>query len=191
MWWASLPAITFVATIGAYVTSFSVLGSVLRDSWPLLLAHYLLQFAIVGVGEELGWRGWLLPRLLCDRSRAAAAVLVAAVWYPWHLPILLSDVGIALSFAAIALALSFLFTALWSHTKGSIFVVALAHGSVNAPLFFFEGALGSAAAGAAWYAVCVLYSGAAGLLVASTWQWWRSASSTPDIQADDKALVAG
>ncbi|MCG2798107.1 MAG: CPBP family glutamic-type intramembrane protease [Cellulomonas sp.] len=46
-------------------------------------AVWVLTF---GVGEEAGWRGWLLPELARRYGTFRAAPLVAAVWIGWHLP---------------------------------------------------------------------------------------------------------
>jgi uncharacterized protein len=37
--------------------------------------------------EEIGWRGFLLERLLGWRSALAASLLVALAWWSWHLPL--------------------------------------------------------------------------------------------------------
>ena len=46
----------------------------------VLIGHFVLQILIIAVGEELGWRGWLLPRLLERVSRLRAALIVGAAW---------------------------------------------------------------------------------------------------------------
>lgn len=66
--------------------SWSQLG--ITDKLPGLgtvavLAVWVLTF---GLGEESGWRGWLLPHLSGRFSVFASASIVAAVWMAWHLP---------------------------------------------------------------------------------------------------------
>ena len=39
-----------------------------------------------GLGEEAGWRGWLLPHLAERLSTFWAALTVAGVWIVWHAP---------------------------------------------------------------------------------------------------------
>lgn len=39
-----------------------------------------------GLGEEAGWRGWLLPALARRTGVLGASLVVAAVWITWHLP---------------------------------------------------------------------------------------------------------
>ncbi len=136
-WIGTVPALTLIVTGLACLatgTSLEALASAFRDGWTLLLAHYLLALLTVGIGEELGWRGWLLPKLLARHRRADATVLVATVWCAWHLPKLILGGGVGVSLAVVSYALSFLFTVLWSHTRGNVLAVALAHASVNAPI---------------------------------------------------------
>jgi membrane protease YdiL (CAAX protease family) len=101
---------------------------------PWLAAHLLLQFVFVGCGEELGWRGWLLPQLLKRYSLPAATAIVAAIWGCWHMPILMMGWRTTAPFLFGVFGLSFLFTALWERVNGNIFVLAMAHAGVNAPL---------------------------------------------------------
>jgi membrane protease YdiL (CAAX protease family) len=41
--------------------------------------------ALMALGEEYGWRGYLLPKLL-PLGEVKAAVLIGAIWATWHLP---------------------------------------------------------------------------------------------------------
>ncbi|MGO4209495.1 CPBP family intramembrane glutamic endopeptidase [Terriglobus sp. 2YAB30_2] len=104
------------------------------QAWPLFAAHALLQFVFAGCGEELGWRGWLLPQLMTRHRTVVATMIVAAIWGCWHAFILLSGLRTASTFLFGVFGLSFLFTALWQRVNGNIFVLAVAHASVNAPL---------------------------------------------------------
>jgi membrane protease YdiL (CAAX protease family) len=52
-------------------------------AWPIVALVWVLTF---GLGEEAGWRGWLLPALSRRVSPFWAALIVAAVWIAWHAP---------------------------------------------------------------------------------------------------------
>ena len=52
-------------------------------AWPLVVVVWVLTF---GLGEETGWRGWLLPALSRRLSVFWASLIVAGVWIAWHLP---------------------------------------------------------------------------------------------------------
>jgi uncharacterized protein len=55
--------------------------------WLIALATTPILFAnIAPLGEELGWRGYLLPRLLALMGPFAASAVLAAIWCVWHVP---------------------------------------------------------------------------------------------------------
>ena len=102
------------------------------------VANWLLMTVSYGVGEETGWRGFLLPRLQSTRSALRATLLLTAIWAPWHLPAFgfregyvgLGVVGTA-GFLIGLVAGAIVLTSLYNASRGSILVVALWHGSWN------------------------------------------------------------
>jgi uncharacterized protein len=72
------------------------LGWTIRDP-TLFVALYFLLMATTGMiagvatalGEEIGWRGFLAPRLVATLGFTVGAVLTGTIWASWHLPILL------------------------------------------------------------------------------------------------------
>ena len=94
---------------------------------------------IVGIFEELGWRGFLLPRLQLTRSALASALIVALVWLPWHLPELVSDPGQRplVPFAIYVVALSVILAWIYNGTHGGLPVVILFHAAFNSFTKFF------------------------------------------------------
>jgi membrane protease YdiL (CAAX protease family) len=89
-------------------------------------------------GEEYGWRGYLLPRLL-PLGEVRATLLVGLIWGPWHVPFLLAGLNYPgvnfwvafLVFCFTVVVLSFLYTWLYVAASGSVLVVALVHQSFN------------------------------------------------------------
>jgi membrane protease YdiL (CAAX protease family) len=54
----------------------------------LVAAEFVRVLFLGGpLGEELGWRGFALPRLLARRSPFGASVLLGVVWGLWHAPL--------------------------------------------------------------------------------------------------------
>jgi membrane protease YdiL (CAAX protease family) len=51
-----------------------------------MLSAIGMQVITGAVGEELGWRGYLLPRLGRSLGRMWGAVVMASTWALWHLP---------------------------------------------------------------------------------------------------------
>ncbi|PZU45429.1 MAG: CPBP family intramembrane metalloprotease [Microbacterium sp.] len=62
---------------------FGVTAKLPGLAWPLVALVWVLTF---GLGEEAGWRGWLLPALMRRMTAFWAALVVAGIWIAWHLP---------------------------------------------------------------------------------------------------------
>lgn len=98
---------------------------------------------VPALGEEIGWRGWLVSRL--EPLGATATVLVSGVvWGFWHAPLillgynypgvpgwlgLLAMMGMTISFGAVFAWLRL--------ASGSVWPAALAHGALNAAAGLF------------------------------------------------------
>lgn len=116
------------------------LQSALSQEWRRLLLLLLLEFLIVGIGEELGWRGWLLPTLLSrGLSPLGASLCVGMLWGAWHVPVLFQGPSVAVPFMVTTVSLSMLQTALWLRTSGSVLTAAAAHAACNATLATLPG----------------------------------------------------
>ncbi|MEV4324010.1 CPBP family intramembrane glutamic endopeptidase [Microbispora rosea] len=94
--------------------------------------------SIVVLGEELGWRGWLLPRLAGSQGVLKALAVTGFVWGLWHAPLTLlgynyPDIGpwAALAFTGFCVLFGMLVG--WLRlSSGSLWPAILAHGSLNA-----------------------------------------------------------
>ena len=89
---------------------------------------------VQGIGEEPGWRGFMLPRLRQRFSPLAATLLLFPAWLLWHLPAFLGrpEFGFP-QFAAFALgvlAAAVWLTLIWEKTQ-SVLMAALWHAVVN------------------------------------------------------------
>jgi membrane protease YdiL (CAAX protease family) len=104
---------------------------------PLLFAGAIGSTLLGGqVGEELGWRGYALPRLASAMGLGAASVLLGVIWAIWHLPlfyILGADtVGQSFPFYLLQVtALSVAIAWLYMKTRGSLLLTMLLHAAVN------------------------------------------------------------
>lgn len=113
--------------------------SLLRlPSWDRLI--YLVPLTLVldtgPLGEEFGWRGFALPRLLHRWQPLAAALILGVIWWAWHLPTFFiqalsqSQLSIPL-FLVNSIALSILMTGLYLRTKGDLLLMILIHLMAN------------------------------------------------------------
>ena len=85
---------------------------------------------------DVGWRGFALPRLLRRWPPLAAALILGAIWWAWHLPTFFiqalsqSQLSIPL-FLVNSLALSILMTGLHLRTGGDLLMMILVHLMAN------------------------------------------------------------
>ncbi len=173
------------ALLLAGVDASEIVAALQTGGW-LLLAHFLFQLVLVAAGEELGWRGWLLPQLSATRSRLAATSLTATVWIIWHAPLLVSSLVTTAMFVLGVFGLSVIFTSLWVATGQRLLVVVFAHASVNTPLFFWS--MLAPADGRvllAWYFQEAVYAIVALLIVGVGWRRWRFISKNEGEAIDD------
>ena len=113
---------------------------------------------IVGLFEELGWRGFLLPRLQRGRTALVAALVVGLVWLPWHLPELVSDRGERplAQFMIYILATSVILAWLYNSTQASLPIVILFHAAFNSFTKFFLSELQGSHYVVAWWTLAGL-----------------------------------
>jgi len=90
------------------------------------------------LGEEIGWRGFLVPELSMNVSFTATALISVAIWACWHYPLLIwgdynsgTPTWYGLScFTVMVISISFVFA--WMRLKsGSLWTGALLHASHN------------------------------------------------------------
>ncbi len=118
------------------------LGSFDFHPWLVSLPLIILGGRILvdpgALGEELGWRGFALPRLLELIDARSAALLLGLVWAIWHLPAFyvgsLSQSSLAfVPFVATVMSFSVFMTWLFVHVRGSVlFAGVIPHMLFNA-----------------------------------------------------------
>ena len=102
------------------------------------LMAWALWFLTSGCGEELGWRGFALPRLQRTHSAMASSVLLAIGWAGWHLPAFFyipsyTAMGLRIlpGFFFGLLAGAIVLTWLYNSSGGSVLAAVLWHASFN------------------------------------------------------------
>ena len=117
-------------------------GPALSLGMPLLGIAVFLAFHIVpgsALGEEIGWRGYVLPRLQSRMSALSAALIIGPIWALWHLPLWLTgEPGrtptLYAGFVVSVIALSVILTWVYNSTRGSLLMVVLLHATYNLPI---------------------------------------------------------
>jgi hypothetical protein len=104
----------------------------------LMLMVSALPVTLFTFGEEYGWRGYLLPRLL-PLGEIRATLLVGLIWGVWHLPLIVAglnypgvNVWLAiLAFLFVTVSISFAYTWFYVASSGSVLIAAVLHASFN------------------------------------------------------------
>lgn len=121
----------------------ALMHRILTSAWPrfgdtpiVLMFAALLVSTWVQAGEEVGWRGYALPRMSQRLGIGPASALLGIIWAAWHLPLFFypgSDLrgqSFGLYFAQV-IAISIIIGWLYWRTKGSLLIVMLFHAAVN------------------------------------------------------------
>src|SRR5438105_48490 len=105
---------------------------------PLLLTVFLPQAVLIiltaSFAEELGWRGFALPRLQHRYGPVLGTVILGTLHGLWHLPVFFTQVLGPFSlpnyagFLFVAIVAAFLYTWIFNHTRGSVLLATLTHG---------------------------------------------------------------
>jgi membrane protease YdiL (CAAX protease family) len=119
---------------------------------PIVIVQYPLNFLVVWffggpLGEEIGWRGFALPRMQPRYGPLLGTLILGVPWAFWHLPQFLTPYqgggpGTSLAtlltnfslFFVFVMALAIIMTWLFNHTKGSIFFAVTTHACVDTPV---------------------------------------------------------
>jgi membrane protease YdiL (CAAX protease family) len=143
-WWIAFLAPLLVGVVATAIVWATPLAKfVMPDDAVSQILNFFIGIVIAtltfSLGEELGWRGYLLPQLL-SVGWTRAFVLVGLIWAAWHMPLifltpLYHSAGNRLIvlplFVATIVAASFFFGYLRVWT-GSVWPASIAHSSHNA-----------------------------------------------------------
>ena len=143
---AGIPALLVLGIIiqPGMLASFQGLKLLLLVSYPL--TFFAVWFGGGPLGEEVGWRGFALPRMQSRYGPLWGTLLLGVLWCFWHLPEYLTPnmgggpgTGLVTFltnfplFLLFVLALSIIFTWVFNHTRESVFISITAHASVDTP----------------------------------------------------------
>jgi uncharacterized protein len=104
-----------------------------------LLPTMVIQLGTGALGEELGWRGFLLPLLQRRASPVTSALIMSVLWSLWHSPSFffpgLPQAFISpFAFLAMVTAFGVFLSLIFNKTRGHVFGTILAHFVLNTSL---------------------------------------------------------
>ncbi len=104
---------------------------------PTVLAISVYMLIQVGIGEEIGWRGYALPKLQTGYSALVSSLILGVIWALWHLPLFFNPATsyVNTPFWALLvffLPFSILITWVFNSTGGSVLLVMILHAVTNA-----------------------------------------------------------
>ena len=102
----------------------------------VVLEKLIPNILIPGIGEEMGWRGFALPRLQAKYGALIASLILGIIWALWHFPGYWMGAGIhntpPLLFVLFVVPFTIWITWVYNHTRGSVLISVLFHASFHA-----------------------------------------------------------
>ena len=106
-----------------------------QESWYIILVAIIFSTP-VQAGEEIGWRGFALPRMSERLGLPVSTLLLGVLWASWHLPLFFvyetDKFGQSFSLYLVQVTgLSVVMGWLYWRTQGSLLLTMLMHAAVN------------------------------------------------------------
>ena len=132
-------AIAFI--LGSLYT-IGEIGEIIPKKLLIIFTPAALAMFLTGpLGEEFGWRGFLLPKLLEKFNPLIASIILGFLWGIWHFPIYSNDIYSSFDtgfiFTTHTILASIIMTVIYLHTKGSILMMIIYHWLINVVQFAF------------------------------------------------------
>jgi membrane protease YdiL (CAAX protease family) len=133
--WYMFTFLIVIAGTAGQLTINRILGNTFNGTLFLTQLGSFLPLLILGpLSEEIGWRGYALPRLQTRWNALTSSLIVGLVWALWHLPLFMMvgtlqhELGDPfISFLIKITASSILYTWLYNNTKHSLWSAILLH----------------------------------------------------------------
>jgi membrane protease YdiL (CAAX protease family) len=117
---------------------------------PVIIFILQMPLLLGMVGEELGWRGFALPKLLDKYDPIVSSLILAVPWIFWHAPLVVFQewtgnstiMDLLLRYVLLVPPLTLIFTWLFQKTKGSILLVIVFHKAFNLTFNAFSNVIG-------------------------------------------------
>ena len=147
--WRVAPVWYAVAILGPFVLTLGTMAlhvvfggrppdlSTMIGVLPTVLALTVYMLVQVGIGEEIGWRGYALPKLQTGYSALVSSVILGVIWALWHLPVFFNPATSYsntpfLVFLVFLIPFAMLYTWVFNSTGGSVLMAMILHAVTNA-----------------------------------------------------------
>jgi uncharacterized protein len=153
-----------------------------------ILPFFMVDF--IANGEEIGWRGYVLPRLQAKYGALTSALILGVIWGFWHLPKYLThwDTVSFAWFMAHTTVASILYTWLYNGTNGSLLLVTLFHAATNATGVFMPMANTVSSGNMGAYIIFILLEAVAAIIIVIVTGPQRLSRTEP-IQVQEQSLA--
>lgn len=134
--WLAIALLLFLLIASLAILIHALFGGPPLSGLSPNMASLIGGSLLIPLGEEFGWRGYALPRLLKKYSAVTASLILGVIWGMWHFPGFLIGVGVVeglpfVFFILWVVGATMLMTWVFNHTK-SIWSMILMHGIANA-----------------------------------------------------------
>lgn len=134
------PPIGVLLALGGYRLVGGTLPPLELPTPFVVVVGFLYVLLTSVLGEEIGWRGYALPRLQRQHSALGASLVLGVVWFAWHLPLFATPSSIQAylplpAYAVQILAFSVVYTWLYNSTAGSLVFPHVLHTAANFSFF--------------------------------------------------------
>ncbi|GJM11800.1 MAG: hypothetical protein DHS20C12_02030 [Pseudohongiella sp.] len=135
--WLVASAVFFgVLALIASFLNFALIHPELSGSLSVFPLNAAMMVVVWSIAEELGWRGYALPRLIEQVGPVWASLVIGIAWWLWHTPGWLVGFGAPsdisyLVFGAWVVSASFVFTFFYMKSDGNVWTAVLLHAGAN------------------------------------------------------------
>lgn len=112
---------------------------------PIMIPVLFLQILFIGgaIGEEFGWRGYALDKLLSLSTPVVATLILGIIWSLWHLPLFFMEGTVQSNipiwqFILQNTVVAFFYTWIYLRTKGNMLLMILLHAVANTSAAVFS-----------------------------------------------------
>ncbi|MCU0485409.1 MAG: CPBP family intramembrane metalloprotease [Anaerolineales bacterium] len=111
----------------------------------MIIPLFLASFIANGMGEEFGWRGYVLPHLQAKWNALTSSIVLGLLWAAWHIPAFMIPNISPLyqrnfwEWLPMILLFTVICTWIFNNTKGSVLAAAILHASLNTSVVVLPG----------------------------------------------------